>query len=56
VVVPRLGGLRIESLHALLDGRLARYKWPRRISLRQELPRTALGKIDLAAVRASLAS
>lgn len=56
VIVPRHSDLRIESLHALLDGRLARYKWPQRISLRQELPRTALGKVDLTALRASLAS
>ena len=43
-------------LQAWLDGRLARYKWPRRWVQLPALPRTALGKVQKPAVRAWLAS
>jgi fatty-acyl-CoA synthase len=33
-------------IRAFLDGRLARYKWPRRWVQVAELPRTALGKVQ----------
>jgi fatty-acyl-CoA synthase len=33
-------------LQTYLDGRLARYKWPRRWHRLDALPRTALGKVQ----------
>jgi fatty-acyl-CoA synthase len=42
-------------LRAFLDGRLARYKWPRRWVRLETLPRTALGKVQKAALKALLA-
>ncbi len=39
------------ALQAWLDGRLARYKWPRRWVLLDALPRTALGKVQKAELR-----
>ncbi|WP_066159965.1 class I adenylate-forming enzyme family protein [Hydrogenophaga pseudoflava] len=41
-------------LRAFLDGRLARYKWPRRWVRLEALPRTALGKVQKAALKALL--
>lgn len=42
VVVPRSGAtLELDVLRAHCDGRLARFKWPRRLELVDELPRTA---------------
>ena len=41
-------------LRAFLDGRLARYKWPRRWVRLETLPRTALGKVQKAALKALL--
>ncbi len=35
----------------LLDGRIARYKLPRRVLFRDDLPRTALGKVQKAELR-----
>jgi fatty-acyl-CoA synthase len=40
----------VEGLRQHLAGRLARYKQPRRIEVLAELPRTALGKVQKAAV------
>jgi fatty-acyl-CoA synthase len=37
--------VRVEDLRAFLEGRLARFKWPRQFEFRQELPRTSLGKV-----------
>lgn len=34
-----------DSVRSRLDGRLARYKVPKRVIIRDELPRTALGKV-----------
>jgi fatty-acyl-CoA synthase len=46
VVVPAEGvELTRESVCALLDGRVARYKHPRDVIFTQTLPRTALGKV-----------
>ena len=42
------------SLQAFLEGRLARYKWPRRWHRVAALPKTALGKVQKPAVRALL--
>ncbi|MDR7152570.1 fatty-acyl-CoA synthase [Hydrogenophaga palleronii] len=41
-------------LQAFLDGRLARYKWPRRWHRVASLPRTALGKVQKAALKSLL--
>lgn len=46
VVVPADGArVSTESVAALLDGRVARYKHPRDVVLAESLPRTALGKV-----------
>ncbi len=46
VIVPARGAkISPESVSALLDGRVARYKHPRDVVLVESLPRTALGKI-----------
>ncbi len=34
-----------EDIIAFCDGRLARYKWPQKVTFVKDLPRTALGKI-----------
>jgi fatty-acyl-CoA synthase len=34
-----------EAIIAFCDGRLARYKWPKKVTFVKELPRTALGKV-----------
>jgi fatty-acyl-CoA synthase len=44
----------VASLQAFLDGRLARYKWPRRWLRVQALPKTALGKVQKAAIKTLL--
>ena len=52
VVVPRRPGEATgEDLAAFLQGRLARYKIPRRWAFTEELPRTAYGKVVKARVR-----
>jgi fatty-acyl-CoA synthase len=40
--------VNLQGLQALFAARLARYKHPRRIVIRQDLPRTALGKVQQA--------
>ena len=47
VLVPREAGATIEpaSVLAHLEGRLARYKWPARIVVWPELPRSGYGKV-----------
>jgi len=45
-----------EALLAHLDGRLARYKWPRQFVFWDELPKSAYGKITKKDVRAQLAA
>ncbi|WP_119352408.1 class I adenylate-forming enzyme family protein [Azohydromonas sediminis] len=55
-VVPRPGrGVDEAALRALFDARLARYKHPRRIVAVDALPKTALGKVQKAALARSLA-
>lgn len=44
-----------QPLQHFLDGRLARYKWPRRWLKVDALPKTALGKVQKAALQALLA-
>ena len=52
VVVPRIGVVLDEAqVLALFDGRVARFKHPRRVLFAQALPRTALGKVRKAALR-----
>ena len=42
------------TLQGFLDGRLARYKWPRRWHRLDALPKTALGKVQKPALKALL--
>ena len=51
---PQAGDGWDAPLRAFLDGRLARYKWPRRWVRLEALPRTALGKVQKAALKALL--
>jgi fatty-acyl-CoA synthase len=52
VVVPREGAeVTLEALRALCEGRLARFKQPRRFELVAELPRNVTGKISKVALR-----
>ena len=49
VLVPQAGALvDVAGLQALLTQRLARFKQPRQVLLRAEMPRTALGKVQKA--------
>ncbi|CAG0979438.1 fatty-acyl-CoA synthase [Burkholderiales bacterium] len=46
VIVPRPGTrLALEELHRYLEGRIARYKFPKEVLVLPELPKTALGKV-----------
>ncbi|WP_291015096.1 AMP-binding protein [Hydrogenophaga sp.] len=45
-----------QALQSHLQDRLARYKWPRRWQRLHSLPRTALGKVQKAALRTQLAA
>nr|WP_230416454.1 hypothetical protein [Micromonospora tarapacensis] len=45
-----------DSLRAQLDGRIARYKLPKRVVIVDELPRTASGKVRKADLRARFGS
>ncbi len=52
VVVPRDGAtVTLESLRAFCDGRLARFKQPRRLEVVADLPRNVTGKISKQALR-----
>lgn len=51
---PQADGAWDAPLRAFLDGRLARYKWPRRWVRLDALPRTALGKVKKAELAAAL--
>ena len=44
----------MPALQAFLDGRLARYKWPRRWHRVDALPKTALGKVQKPELKAML--
>jgi len=55
VLVPQPGAsIDTAALLASFDGRLARYKHPRRVLVQANVPRTALGKVQKAALRSSL--
>ncbi|WNI27644.1 AMP-binding protein [Streptomyces sp. ITFR-6] len=55
VVVPRAGAeVDLEGLRGWLEPRIARYKLPRELVLRAELPRTPSGKITKHVLRAEL--
>lgn len=55
VLVPQSGAVvDLGGLQALFNQRLARFKHPRRTVLMAEVPRTALGKVQKAALRAAL--
>jgi fatty-acyl-CoA synthase len=46
IVTPRVpGSLSAEDLLAFLDGKLARFKLPRRVEFVDALPRNAMGKV-----------
>ncbi len=52
VVVRRPGSLLNEhAVMRLFEGALARYKWPARVLFRDQLPKTALGKVRKPALR-----
>ncbi len=52
VLVPHPGAIiDTAALLASFQGRLARFKHPRRVVVRTEVPRTALGKVQKAALR-----
>lgn len=47
IVVPKTGsGIDAAGVLALLEGKIARFKLPRRVLLRDSLPKTALGKVQ----------
>jgi fatty-acyl-CoA synthase len=55
VVVPAAGAAPDEAtLRAAWEGRIARFKWPRRIVFAEALPKTALGKVRREALVESL--
>jgi fatty-acyl-CoA synthase len=55
VVVKRMGSTLDEAaVLRLFDGKLARYKIPRNVLFQGSLPRTALGKVQKAELRAAL--
>ena len=52
IVVPSRGAALDEaSILKALEGRLARYKAPKRVIFVEELPRNAMGKVQKAALR-----
>jgi len=44
VVVPRAEGLTMESILEFCKDKLAKYKWPRQVEFRTELPKNSSGK------------
>jgi fatty-acyl-CoA synthase len=51
-VIPKPGAdLAAEEVIGFCDGRLARYKWPRRVFFSKEFPLTALGKVRKRALK-----
>lgn len=52
VTAQRTASVSTESVRAHLDGKLARYKLPKRVIIVDELPRTASGKVRKADLRA----
>ena len=57
VIAPRPGSqISAERVLALLDGRVARYKYPKRVVFVDTLPKTALGKVRKEDVRRLVAT
>ncbi len=55
VVVPQdVAHFEPSRLNPYFDGVIARYKWPKRVRVVNALPRTALGKVDIPALKALL--
>jgi len=55
VVVCRIGAaVDADALIAFLDGKLARYRWPRQVFFWDALPKSGYGKITKKDVRALL--
>ncbi|MEM7045664.1 MAG: long-chain fatty acid--CoA ligase, partial [Pseudomonadota bacterium] len=56
VVVRPASGSRLDAdrLLAHLDGRIARFKWPKAVHFVDELPKSALGKVLRYRIRAEL--
>jgi fatty-acyl-CoA synthase len=52
LTVQEMASVDTETVRAFLNGRLARYKLPKRVEVVDELPRTASGKIRKADLRA----
>ena len=55
VAVPGSPAVTAADVLALFEGRIARYKQPREVRFVEALPRTALGKVEVARLRAWLA-
>jgi len=51
-IIPKPGAdVTPEDVIGFCDGRLARYKWPKRVFFEREFPRTALGKVRKAVLQ-----
>jgi len=51
-IIPKPGtDVTPEDVIGFCDGRLARYKWPKRVFFEREFPRTALGKVRKAVLQ-----
>ena len=45
-VIPAFGAtLTREDVMAICQGKLAKYKWPKKVTFKTEFPRTSLGKV-----------
>ena len=45
-VIPKAGAdLQADEVISFCNGRIARYKWPKRVTFRADFPRTSLGKV-----------
>ena len=56
LVVPGRDGLMETELKTYLSERLTKYKWPSEIRFVEELPKTAVGKVDKKQLRAQHAA
>ena len=45
IIVKEGAAITIEEILSYCDGRLARYKWPKKMTVCDDFPRTTLGKI-----------
>ncbi|MHB8867845.1 MAG: class I adenylate-forming enzyme family protein [Thermoleophilia bacterium] len=55
VVLEPGADLTLADVHEFLEGRLAKYKWPAHLAVRESLPRTATGKVQKHELREWLA-